>query len=60
MGDLRNIIDNKSFANGASSKEYLEQNEKKLEWSIELYQGLTYMHEKNIVHRDVNPKYNFI
>ena len=55
MGDLRNFIDRKAFRTG-SAKEYLDNNDAKLEWSIELFEGLTYMHKKNIVHRDINPK----
>ena len=64
MGDLRHFIDKKSFKmhfNGVkhfsgSAEHYLRNNEIKLEWSIELFEALSYMHSKNIVHRDINPK----
>ena len=57
MGDLRHFISEKSsFKNGSSAKEYLCNNKVKLEWSIELFEGLAYIHSMNIVHRDINPK----
>ena len=56
MGDLRNFIDRKPFKNGFSTEPYLRNNQIKLEWSLELFEGLSYMHSKNIVHRDINPK----
>ena len=57
MGDLRHFISEKSsFKNGSSAKEYLCNNKVKLEWSIELFEGLAYMHSIHIVHRDINPK----
>jgi serine/threonine protein kinase len=49
MGDLRHYIDNKS-------QRHLYDNLIKLEWSIELFEGLSCMHSQNIVHLDINPK----
>ena len=56
IGDLRHFISKKSFKNGSSAEDYLHNNPIKLEWSIELFEGLSYMHSKNIVHGDINPK----
>ena len=56
MGDLRHFISMNSFKNGASSADYNKNNVVKLEWSIEMFDGLTYMHSKQIIHRDINPK----
>jgi serine/threonine protein kinase len=53
---LRHFINEKSFKNGLSTEDYLNNNQIKLEWSIELFEGLSFMHSKNIVHRDINPK----
>ena len=49
MGDLRHYIDNKS-------ERHLYNNQIKLEWSIELFEGISCMHSQNIVHLDINPK----
>ncbi len=67
MGDLRHFINEKAFKMhfnwtrhlSGSAEHYLKNNQIKLEWSIELFEALSYMHSKNIVHRDVNPKYFF-
>ena len=32
----------------------------RLEWSIELFDALAFMHEKNVVHRDLKPKNVFL
>ena len=55
MGDLRHFIDKKAFKNGPAN-EYIENNKAKLEWSIEIFLALSYLHWKKIVHRDINPK----
>jgi len=55
-GDLRHFIGEKEFKNGMSAENFLKNNQIKLEWSIELFESLSYMHSKNIVHRDINPK----
>ena len=56
MGDLRHFISMKSFKNGASGAGYIYNSEIKLEWSIEMFDGLAFMHSKQIIHRDINPK----
>ena len=48
-GNLRHFIDKKLFKNGHSVEDYLENNQIKQEWSIELFEGLFNMHSKNIV-----------
>ena len=56
IGDLRHFINEKSFKNGLSTEGNLNNNQIKLEWSIELFEGLSFMHSKKIVQRDINPK----
>jgi len=56
LGDLRYFISEKSFKNGSSADYYLTNNQVKLEWSIELFEGLFYIHSEKIIHRDINPK----
>ena len=56
LGDLRFFIDEKSFRNNIAASGYIKNNEIKLEWSIELFDALSFVHSKKIVHRDVNPK----
>ena len=58
IGDLRDFINYKSFKNGLSTEDYLHNNQIKLEWSIELFEGLLCLHSNKIVHGDINPKYN--
>jgi len=56
MGDLRSFISKKSFKNGISIENYLSNNKVKLEWSIELFEGVSFMHSQKVIHRDINPK----
>jgi serine/threonine protein kinase len=61
FGDLRHFINKKSFKTACgtliTAQDYIQNNQIKLEWSIELFEGLTYLHSINVVHRDINPKY---
>ena len=57
FGDLRHFIDKKSFkSEQMSTNDYRNDNLCKLEWSIDLFEGLSHMHSKNVMHRDINPK----
>ena len=54
---MRHFIDKKSFkSEQMSTNDYRNDNLCKLEWSIDLFEGLSYMHSKNVMHRDINPK----
>ena len=39
-----------------SANDYRNDNRCKLEWSIYLFEGLSHMHSKSVMHRDINPK----
>ena len=56
MGDLGFFINNKSFKNGSSAEDFINNNQAKLEWSIEIFEGLSYIHSIGIFHRDIKPK----
>ena len=51
-GDLEHLIDH-----SRKTKKVIDES-KILKWSLEIMKGITYLHDKKVIHRDIKPGYS--